>query len=457
MRQKISAGRRKWLILPPILIGGGVFAWMMMTPREPQRRPPQELARVLRIIEAPAVNVVPRVLGFGTARPARVWRAVAEVEGRVIETHPELKSGVFVKAGEVMLKIDPREYELVVSQIEAEIAETEANLAELTAQEQNDGASLEIEQASLRLAQADLDRVRGLVERDEAAPTEVRDEERTFLLQKQKVQGLRNSLDLLPSKRSRLKAVLAVNKARLDQVQLDLEKTVIRAPFHCRLADVQIEQGQFLKAGETLFEADGTDVAEVDAQISLDHARGLLPPETQKELGNIPSMAELRELFDIQAIVNMHMGDFTAKWPARFVRIREQIDPITRTVGIVVAVDKPYERAIPGQRPPLVKGTYCEVELRGKSLPERIVIPRAAVHEDVVYIVDNANRLARREVRVLFAQSDFLCMAGGLDPGVSVVVSDPTPAIEGMLVDPVRDKELEAFLVAQAQGGTDVR
>lgn len=457
MGPRPSPGIRKWLFLPPILIGGGIFAWMMMTARGLERSVPQERARVVRIIQAPAVDVVPRVLGYGTARPARVWRAVAEVEGRVIETHPELQSGVFVSAGEVMLKIDPREYELAVAQLEAEIAETEANLAELTTQEQNDAASLEIERASLRLADADLERLRGLITSNEAAPTEVRDAERTSLSQKQKVQTLRNSLDLIPTKRSRLEAVLAVSKAKLEAGKLDLEKTVIRAPFHCRLADVHIEKGQFLKAGETLFEADGTDVTEVDAQVSLDHARGLLPPELQRELGFIPTMAELRELFDIQATVRMHMGGFTAEWPARFVRIREQIDPATRTAGIVVAVDKPYEKAIPGQRPPLVKGTYCDVELRGKALPGRIILPRSAVHEDAVYVIDGTRRLGRREVTVAFSQSDFVCLSGGLDAGDAVVVSDPSPAIEGMLVDPVRDESLEARLIEQAAARTDVQ
>ena len=454
---KNPVGVRRWLILPPMVVGVAVVVWFTRHAREPQRRPQQEVARALWAIDAPHVDVIPRVLGYGTARPARVWRAVAEVAGRVVNVHPELKAGAFVKEGEVVLEIDPREYELVVTQLEAEIAQNEANLAELETQQENDLASLEIEQASLRLAQTDLDRVVGLIEQDEAAPAEVRVEERAYLVQKQKAQAMQNALNLVPKKRSQLRAMIRVSAARLQRARLDLQKTVIKAPFHCRLAEVQIEEGQFLKAGETLFEADGTEATEVDAQISLDRARGLLPPELQRELGSIPSMAEVRKLFDIQATVRMHMGDFVATWPAKFVRIREQIDPVTRTLAVVVAVDKPYERAIPGQRPPLVKGSYCEVELRGKSLPNRIVIPRVALHEDVVYVVDGANRLARREVTVLFAQSDFLCIGDGLDAGMRVIVSDPTPAIEGMLVAPVNDEKLTAALVAQAQAGTDVR
>lgn len=457
MRLRIPSRVRKWLILPPVLLGIAIFAWLISRPVEPRRKPPEEVARVLSVIETAQVAVVPRVLGYGSAKPAQVWRAVAEVEGRVVEVHPELKPGTFVKAGELVLKIDPREYQLAVSQLESEIAEIEAKLAELATQEENDRASLEIEESSLQLAKADLDRVRDLIKRDVAAVTEVRDEERTYLVQKQKVQALHNSLNLFPKQRNTLQASVAVKNARLEQARLDLQKTIIHAPFDCRLADVQIEKRQFLKAGEILFEADGTEATEVDAQVSIDRLRNLLPPDAREHLGGIPDMAMLRELFNVEATVRMRIGDFAAEWPARFVRLREQIDPDTRTMPVVVAVDRPYAQAIPGQRPPLVRGTFCEVELRGQPSPERVVIPRAALHEDHVYVVDVDNRLRRSAVDVLFAQSDFLCIESGLEAGDRVVVSDPTPAIEGMLVDPVVDESLKSAVLSQALAGTGVR
>lgn len=61
-----------------------IFAWLMLHGREPQKKTPEELARVLRVIVAQPVKVVPRALGYGTAKPMKVWRAVAEVEGRVM-------------------------------------------------------------------------------------------------------------------------------------------------------------------------------------------------------------------------------------------------------------------------------------------------------------------------------------------------------------------------------------
>lgn len=454
MKRNLSPALRKGLQAAPVVLGVALFAWLTFHGRQPLQKPGEEAARTLSVIEVRPIDVVPRVRGYGTARPARVWRAVAEVEGRVVDIHEELRAGAFLKAGEVALKIDPREYRLTVSRLEAEITEIEAKLDELATKELNDQASLEIEQSSLQLVEADLERVRQLAKGDAAPAVEVREQERQFLQQKQKVQALQNALRLADRQRSTLQASLAVANARLEQARLDLEKTTVRVPFDCRLGEVRIEKDQFIGAGESLFEADDMQTTEVDAQISMDRARNLLPTDAAEQ-GGIPDMDRLRELFDIEVTVRMTIGDFAAEWPARFVRLREQIDPVTRTLTFVVAVDRPYEQAIPGRRPPLVRGTFCEVELRGSPLPQRVVIPRAALHQDHVYIVDADNRLRRRPVTMLLAQEDILCMESGLSAGDRVIVADPAPAIEGMRVEPVEDESLLSLLRHQARTSTE--
>jgi multidrug efflux pump subunit AcrA (membrane-fusion protein) len=149
--------------------------------------------------------------------------------------------------------------------------------------------------------------------------------------------------------------------------------------------------------------------------------------------------------------VRLRLGELTAEWQGRFTRLREQLDPRTRTLGVVVAVDDPYQNMIPGQRPPLFDGMFCEVELRGRA-ESRIVVPRVALHNQHVYLVDESNRLVRREVKIAFPQSTFVAIEEGLTEGETLVVSDPTPAVEGMLVEPVLDELLQASLAADAAG-----
>ena len=123
----------------------------------------------------------------------------------------------------------------------------------------------------------------------------------------------------------------------------------------------------------------------------------------------------------------------------------------------MVSVDKPYEKVIPGTRPPLVKGMFCEVELRGRPRKGLIVIPRSALHEGHVYLVNGEQRLERRKVDVAFAQSSLVCLSGGLQKGEILVVADPTPAIEGLLVDPEVDAALLEELIAEARGEVPLR
>lgn len=448
--------RWRWLFIPPVVVGVAIVMWMRGTDRPLKRIPPAESVRTLRVIPARAIAVVPRVTGYGTAQPAQVWRAVAEVQGHVTEVSPGLRPGAFIRQGDIVLRIDRREYDLVLSRVDAEIAEINAQLSELVTQQQNDQAALAIEEAALELARADRERIRSLGDRDMAAAIEQRASERSYLAQQQKVQTLTNALALLPRRQETLQAGLAVRQAHREQAGLDIDKTVLRAPFDCRIGPVSIEPGQFLRAGETLFEADGAAATEIDVQVAIDRAQHLVRRDNAVPLGGLPDMDTLRERFAVEATVRLRLGDAAATWPARFVRIREQIDPVTRTAAIVVAVDRPYDSVIPGRRPPLVRGMFCEVELRAEAWPPHIIVPRVAVHEGAVYVVDAEGRLARREVSVLFEQGDFAVLGDGLQGNEPIIVSDPTPAIVGQRVVAVVDDVLAARLVAQAADPTEV-
>ena len=119
---------------------------------------------------------------------------------------------------------------------------------------------------------------------------------------------------------------------------------------------------------------------------------------------------------------------------------------------MVVAVDRPYEKAVPGIRPPLTPGMFCQVELQASPRPGSLVLPRSAIHENDIYIVNPGHRLQKKQVEVDFVQSEFVVIKSGLSGGDMVVVSDPTPAIIGMKVSPVVDDILKQNLMALSQG-----
>ncbi|MFC1815572.1 efflux RND transporter periplasmic adaptor subunit, partial [Thermodesulfobacteriota bacterium] len=266
-----------------------------------------------------------------------------------------------------------------------------------------------------------------------------------------------NALNLVPANRKALSANLAMNQVKLETAKLDLEYTTVRAPFNCRITEVKIEKSQFVQKGQDLAGADGTDVAEIEAQISIDKMINLL-----KSVGQTASFARLdfktlQDIFQLTARVRLKIGDLETEWDARFVRADATIDPQTRTVGIIVAVDTPYEKIQIGIRPPLVRNMFCEVELKGRPLSRKIIIPRSALHDGQVYTLNPQNRLVRNNIVIDFAQVDFYAVKEGLSEGQWLIVSDLVPAIDGMLLVPVEDAELSERLFSQASGTETIK
>lgn len=450
--------KRKALFLPPVLAGIALLVWLVRSTDAPVQIPPSETLRPVRVISVPAVDFVPRALGYGHVQPGRIWEAVAEVGGRIVEKHPRLEAGELLTSGEVILRIDRTDYELAVESARARVEAAEAQVAELDVREENTRRSLEIEQGGLRLAETDLARKQTLLQRGSISQASVDEAKRAVLSLRQAVQVQQSALALIPAEREVLAANLALYESELRQAERNLERTEITTPFDGRVAAVNIEERQFAAAGQVLAVLDGVDLAEVAAQIPLDRVRRLVAGSSA-EFGDV-TPENLGQVFDrlgLSATVRLTAGDFQATWPARFARLRETVDPSTRTIGLVVAVDEPYRLVEVGRRPPLTKNMFVEVELHGRPIPDSLVVPRVALHDGMVYIVGKENRLERRKVSVGAHQSDFVVVNDGLAAGDVVVVTDLAPAIDGMLLDPVEDEPLRARLVAAARGAGELR
>ena len=299
------------------------------------------------------MDLVPRAVGYGVAEPGWVWEAVAEVKGTVSSIHPRLKSGEMIGAKSVLIQIDPTEYELAVARLEASVEETQAKIKELAEDEENTKRLIAVEQRSLELAQKSLERKLEALKRNAISQDEVDREERNYLQQKQNVQQLENTLALIPSKRKALNSALAVNRSNLKQARIDLAKTTIIAPFDCRLGDVSIEAGQFVRAGQSLFKAHSTAVTEIEARFRIEELRNLLSEQMRRRFQPGLSTGAFKQLFDdVSVLVTLQSGDWSAEWEARIDRLREAVDSKTREIKVVVAVDRPYEKADTRCAPP---------------------------------------------------------------------------------------------------------
>ena len=429
--------KKKLLFLPPVILGVLVLVLLVRGKKKPERIERPESARPVRVASATMRPIVPRALGYGTAVPARSWRAVAEVTGRVTAMHENLDEGALLPAGTELLRIDDTDYRLEIARVEADVRSSEAQQKKLDAGEANYRDSLEIERRSMTLAETEHKRLVGLHAEQSVTQSEVDTQQRQVLAHRAGVQAIENALRLLPSERAVLDAGLAASKAKLAVARRDLDRCVISTPFACRITAVDVELQQVVNRGQTMVQMDGIDAVQVTVRFPLGRMAAVLHRSRALDVSAAMSDGSLWKRMGIGATVRLRADPIQAEWKARFLRVSELVDLRTRTVGIIVEVDKPYEGVRPGVRPPLLRGMFVEVEISGPEIGGQVIVPREALHSgNVVYVVDAENRLQVREVETAFVQFDEACIRKGLEDGERVVLSDLTPVIPGMLLLP---------------------
>ncbi|MCX4244238.1 efflux RND transporter periplasmic adaptor subunit [Paraliomyxa miuraensis] len=441
--------RRRLAFVPVAAVGVIVLVALRASRAEPQKVDRTETGRRVRALTAEPMQVVPRATGYGVVQAREEWQMVAEVSGRVVELAPQLEEGNFVEAGTTLIKIDPGDYELSEARQAANLEGVQAQIAELRVQEANTRESLKIEERSLELAEASLERLRTLRASGAVSAAEVDAEERNVLAQRKAVQAQRNTLRQLPASRKVLEAQIKQQEAGLEGAARDVARTEIVAPYDVRIRDVRTSLQEVVGGGQVLAVADGIDMAEIPAQFTIGELRPLVPFSPTQTPLSTRSLSRLPELVGLSATVRLESSDLHAQWSASFDRFTS-VDPQTRTVGVVVTIADPYRAGRTERKPPVVPGMYMEVELQGRAREACLAVPRSALHGDVLYVVDQDSRLARRTVELELRQPEYACIAKGLSAGEQVVLTDLVPAIEGMLLDPVTDEEAGTKLAAAA-------
>ena len=456
MKPILTSLSRGLLIL--LGLGGGIAlaAFLITHARAPQHSDSAAPAPTLSVIELQPVALQIEARGLGTARSAERWQAVANVAGRVVERHPDLESGNLLPAGTLLLALDPSRYQLAIAEAEAEAERLTAERAQLDVEAESTRRLLALEQERLDLTEQELARIEQLATTGSASRSQLDEQRRASAAQRRAVATLDNELSLMPSRRQQLAAQQARAAVLLAQAKQDLADTRFEAPYDLRLSEVEVERHQYMAPGQRLFSADSLAAAEVEAQIPLGMLRRLLgsvATAATEPNAPIPAVQRLDERMDFSAVTAevRLVGDEQVRWPAQLTRVASGLDPVTRSARVVVRVAHPYRNARPPDRPPLQPGMLTQVTLSAASPEPRLVVPAAAVHEGVVYRLDAENRLRHTPVDVAFEQGGLAVIAAGLAPGDRVIVDDPLPAIDGMLINPRPDPALETRLKEEVQ------
>ncbi|MFC1664075.1 efflux RND transporter periplasmic adaptor subunit [Pseudomonadota bacterium] len=450
---------KKFLQQPYVLIAaiglGLLIAVLIVKGRAPLEHAGTEMpSKSVEVIKVKSVPFQVKVTAYGNVEPTVTLKTLAEVSGKVGYIHPDLKQGNSIVAGTVVVRIDPEDYQVTLKQTQADLLADQASLNQVRIEQQTTRRSLELAKENLRVGEKELERLRSVWERKVIARSVLDAEEQKVIQLRQQVSELEGQINTYVSRKAAVQARITRAEEQVKGQKTTLGRTEIVLPFSARIGAVSVDKGQFVSVGTILFEALNMNGVEINAQLPILHMRSLvshLEGQSNEELPMGITQNVLNRL-NLSARVRL-VGDMPdAWWDAEVLRFSESIDPIRRTLGIVVGIDRPYEKVIPGRRPPLLKGMFTAVELYAPRR-EAIVIPRKAIHHGRVYVVGKDNRLRIQTIDIQQQQDDLVVIAGGLQQDQQVIINDLVPVIEGMPLTPVHVTDYEKALAKRA-GGT---
>ncbi|UZJ43135.1 hypothetical protein OOT55_10780 [Marinimicrobium sp. C6131] len=433
----------KRLLALTVLLGLTFVVVMVKLKQPPERADHPSEGTAVQILEITPRVFHTEVRSYGQILPAQSWNAVANVGGRVTWKHPELESGNLIAAGTRLLEIDPTRYELAQTSAQADLAGIEAELRQLAQEARNTQALLALEERRLALAQRELERAETLAERGALSQTRYDEQQRATLQQEQAVQSLSNQLNLIPVKRETLEARRARAESALASARQDLNDTRFEAPWDLRVHRADIDTGQHISPGQSLFIADDITRSEATVQLQVPQLRRVLAqlpdyPTLEATPANGLSFTDFHKQLPLSEL-NVRVTPTNvpdAHWTGTLHRITSSLDPATRTVQAVISVEEPYRNAHPPARPPLVRNMFVQATLSAPTPEPVIVVPASAVHQGEVYLASDDNRLRRQPVSVAWEQGDQAVIDQGLEPGDRLILDDLVPAIEGTRLTP---------------------
>jgi RND family efflux transporter MFP subunit len=383
--------RKLLKVLLPIAVIAAASAAAVVTVanrQQPERRAPKLATTQVTVTPVERTDYTVEVKSRGTVRPRTESTLIPEVSGRIVKLSSNIREGEFFEADDLLLQIDPRDYEAEVAVAEADVAQARSALAEA--------------QARADQARRDWQRLGEQGEPDD------------LVLRKPQLAGAR--------------AAVASAEARVVQAKLNLERTRILAPYAGRVLERNVDIGQYVTPGTVLARIYAVDFVEIRLPLTNRQLEFVTVPEVYRDetLGVRAPGVPVR--------LSAKIGSKTYTWQGRIVRAEGSIDTQSRQVFVIAQVDDPYGKD-PSGRPPLKVGQFVEADIQGTQLNDVIVIPRTALRVGgEVLIVDGQSKLESRRVDVIWSDEQNAVVTSGLEAGDLLVLTPLGAGMDGVEV-----------------------
>ncbi|NCG06243.1 MAG: efflux RND transporter periplasmic adaptor subunit [Gammaproteobacteria bacterium] len=377
---KPSAAKR--VIAPALILAFSVVIFIGLINNQPTlkttvKEPVPVAVRALDVRLAPMQL---RVSSEGNVQPSVETKLVAQVAGEVIELSSSLVAGGNFSKGDILLKLDPRDYEIALSRSQATLSRA---------------------QAEQRFATEEITRIRSLYGDELVSIAELQSAERLLAV----------------ANAASDDAAAAVKRASVD-----LERTVFTAPFNGRVRAEDVDIGQFLSKGAMIATLYDTDRLQVRLPLADAQLAYLDPSYAQTGISG-------EEPANVVLTAN-YAGD-RQSWSAKLLRTEGDISTKSRFLHVIVAVTETLNSN--GVRLPV--GLFVNAVIDGRTVDNLVSIPRTALRPDnSVMVIDDSDKLHFRDVSVFKLSDNDVLISEGLASGERISISPLQFVVEGMPV-----------------------
>ncbi len=359
------------------------------------KKPPAEAINGERSLRVEAMqikkeNVQVFITGYGEVKALTVVPIAPEVSGRIVDIHPKLKIGEIIPKGEVLFKIDPKDYLTVLK---------------------TNRKRLKILKRSHELAKKEYQRFLVLFKKDNVAT----------------LSGLEAAEKKMLAAADLENQIIQV----LETAENNLERCEVRAPFNARIKSVSLEKGQYVTPGQNVITLSDDSVLEIQVPLDSRDARKWLRFNTDETNRNNTWFSNLEQ---VPCKIRWTENNNGQTWDGRLHRIIK-FDQQTRTLIVALRFDAETALKKSPRSLPLVEGMFCSVKIPGRTLHNVFRLPRQAVSfENTVHIIVK-DRLKTVPVSVVRVDGENAYVAGGINAGDMVVTT--------RLIDPLENALLE--------------
>ncbi len=408
----------------------------------------------------------------GVVVPLREIRLATEVSGRVIEQSDNLRNGRMVSAGEVLLRLDPIEYELEIRRLKGQQGQEAAQLAAIDVSIENTKQLLTLAAEQLKLAEAERGRAATLVERQAASAAEVDVAKRSELASKSSLVELENRRRELVAQRQLIIETRTLTDVALERANLDLERTTIKSPIRGRVVQSMVEKQSYLTATTPFVTIEDTSAVEVRSNLTVQQMYWIWNAMDSVSLGDAQAAINDDRVPPVPATIQYQLGTRAYQWQAVLERIDGAgIDVATRTYPCLFRVDNPdivqsltdvtaIDGEIDGPRR-LMRGMFVSVNLLAQPRRPLYQVPEASIRPGNRVWLNVNGELRIHDVEIVSHQGDSVIVDSvGLDSGspdqlASVIispVSDPQNGMKLTLAETEKTPESSTPLTTGANG-----